>query len=195
MMTKEPVTKVECLKGSKLRSPSRTGVWTLEALGVAAIGAPLPQIPTMIAKGTVSGALLPYEIAPAVRMQDLANYFTDLAPPQPRIASTIFAFLMNKKSYEGLPPDLKKVIDNNSGRKLAPFAAKVWDDIEAKGLKVVRSKKKNKFRTLSAAETATFRATVQPVIERYKAEMKRLGYDGDQLLADTNAIIAKYEKK
>ena len=42
-------------------------------------------------------------------------------------------------------PILKKVIDDNSGRKLAPFAIKVWDRIELDGEKVMHSKPKNKF--------------------------------------------------
>ena len=78
-------------------------------------------------------------------MQDLANYFTTLAPPQPRLSTAIFTFLMNKKKYESLPPDLKKVIDDNSGRNLAPFAIKTWDQIELDGEKVMHSKTKNKF--------------------------------------------------
>jgi hypothetical protein len=41
----------------------------------------------MLSKGTVSGSILPYEIAPAVKMQDLTDHFTTLAPPQPRLST------------------------------------------------------------------------------------------------------------
>src|SRR3970040_23928 len=99
----------------------------------------------MMNKGTISGTILPFEIAPAVKMQDLTNHFTTLAPPQPRLSTAIFTLLMNKKKYESLPPDLKKVIDDNSGRKLAPVAIEIWDRIELDGEKVMHSKPKNKF--------------------------------------------------
>ena len=193
-MTKRPITKMEDLKGMKLRGASRTGVWTLEALGVSAIGTPLPQLPPMLAKGTVDGSLLPYEIAPAVKMQELVNYFTVLSPPQQRLGTVVFTFLMNKNSYAKLPPDLKKVIDDNSGRKLAPMAAKVWHDIEVRGEAVMHTKKKNHFNTLSPAETAKIKAASKPVYDRFFAEMKKLGFDGEQMLADARAMIEKYAK-
>ena len=99
----------------------------------------------MLTKGTVNGSILPYEIAPAVKMQDLTDYFTTLAPPQPRLSTAIFTFLMNKQKYESLPPDLKKVIDNNSGANLVDAAIKTWDPIEVEGEKVMHTKAKNKF--------------------------------------------------
>src|SRR5215475_4848654 len=120
-MTRDPIKTVADFKGMKLRSYSRTNAWILEAVGVTPVQVALPELVPMLNKGTVTGTILPYEIAPAVKMQDLTSYFTTLSPPQPRLSTAIFTFLMNKKKYESLPPDLKKVIDDNSGRKLAPF--------------------------------------------------------------------------
>jgi TRAP-type C4-dicarboxylate transport system substrate-binding protein len=193
-MTKDPITKVEDFKGMKLRSYSRTNAWILEALGAVPLQLPLPELVPMLSKGTVSGSILPYEIAPAVKMQDLTNYFTTLAPPQPRLSTAIFTFLMNKKKYESLPPDLKKVIDNNSGRKLAEFAIKTWDRIEIDGEKVMHTKKKNKFSSLSPAETAKFKKMVQPVFDRFKKMLDAGGDDGAKLLAEVEALEEKYSK-
>ena len=145
-MTEKPIRTVEDFKGRKLRSYSRTNAWILEALGAVPLQLPLPELVPMMSKGTISGTILPFEIAPAVKMQDLANYFTTLAPPQPRLSTAIFTLLMNKKKYESLPPDLKKVLDDNSNRKLAPRVIKIWDQVELAGEKVVRSKKEESFR-------------------------------------------------
>ena len=177
-MTKDPINKVEDFQGMKLRSYSRTNAWILEALGATPLQVALPELAPMLSKGTVTGSILPYEIAPAVKMQDLTEYFTTLAPPQPRLSTAIFTFLMNKSKYESLPPDLKKVIDDNSGRNLAPHAIKVWDQIELDGEKVMRSKPKNKFVELSAAETAKFKQKVQPVFDRFKKLLDDSGADG-----------------
>jgi TRAP-type transport system periplasmic protein len=193
-MTKDPINKVEDFKGMKLRSYSRTNAWILEALGATPLQVALPELAPMLSKGTVSGSILPYEIAPAVKMQDLTEYFTTLAPPQPRLSTAIFTFLMNKQKYESLPPDLKKVIDDNSGRNLAPFAIKVWDQIELDGEKVMRSKPKNKFVSLSAEETAKFKTMVQPVFDRFKKLLDDSGADGAKILADVEALEEKYSK-
>jgi TRAP-type C4-dicarboxylate transport system substrate-binding protein len=193
-MTKDPIKTVEDFKGAKLRSYSRTNAWILEALEAAPLQLPLPELVPMMSKGTISGTILPYEIAPAVKMQELANYFTTLAPPQPRLSTAIFTFLMNKKKYESLPADLKKVIDDNSGRKLAPEAIAIWDRIEVAGEKVVRSKSKNKFSSLSAAETAKFKKKVQPVFARFVKMLDDSGANGKQILAEVEALEAKYSK-
>ena len=144
-MTRDPINKVEDFKGMKLRSYSRTNAWILEALGAAPLQVALPELAPMLSKGTVTGSILPYEIAPSVKMQDLTDYFTTLAPPQPRLSTSIFTFLMNKAKYESLPPDLKKVIDDNSGANLVDLAIKTWDQVELDGEKVMHSKPKNKF--------------------------------------------------
>jgi len=193
-MTKGPINKVEDFKGMKIRSPSRTGTWIIEALGATGVQLPLPELAPMLTKGTVNGAILTYEIAPAVKMQELADYFTTLSGSQSRMATTVFAFLMNKNKYNSLPPDLKKVIDDNSGRNLAPFAIKVWDMIDADGLKVMHTKSKNKFVALNPAETEKFRKAVAPVTERLKVEIDKQGANGAKVIADTKALVEKYAK-
>jgi TRAP-type C4-dicarboxylate transport system substrate-binding protein len=194
-MAKTPITKVSDFKGMKLRSYSRTNAWILEALGAAPVQVPLPALPPMMSKGTVNGSILPYEIAPAVKMQDLASHFTTLAPPQERLSVSIFTLLMNKAKYEALPNDLKRVIDANAGRNLAPIAIEVWDRIERNGEKVVRSKKKNQFHQLSAAETAKFKAMVRPVFKRFEKMLDDAGDNGKAVIADAEALISKYSKK
>ncbi len=193
-MTRDPINKVEDFKGMKLRTPSRTNAWILEALGGVPVQVALPELAPMLSKGTVSGSLLTYEIAPAVKMQDLVEYFTTLHGPQPRMSTTIFTFLMNKAKYESLPADLKKVIDDNSGRNVAPFAINVWDMIDADGLKVMQSKSKNKFVTLSAEETEKYRKAVQPVYDRFRAELDKTGDNGAKVIADAQALVEKYSK-
>jgi TRAP-type C4-dicarboxylate transport system substrate-binding protein len=193
-MTKDTIRTVEDFKGIKLRTPSRTSAWIVEAVGGAPLQVALPELPPMLSKGTVSGAVLTYEIAPAVKMQDLVDQFTTFSGPQPRMGTTPFMFLMNKAKYDGLPADLKKVIDSNSGRNLAPFAIKVWDMIDEDGLKVMRTKPKNRFITLSPEETAKFKKAVQPVFTRFKEEIDKSGADGAKLIADAEALVEKYSK-
>jgi TRAP-type C4-dicarboxylate transport system substrate-binding protein len=193
-MTKDPINKVDDFKGMKLRSYSRTNAWILEALEATPLQVALPELVPMLNKGTVSGSILPYEIAPAVKMQDLTDYFTTLAPPQPRLSTAIFTLLMNKAKYDSLPPDLKKIIDANSGRNLAPRAIEIWDRIELDGEKVMRSKPKNKFVSLSAEETAKFKTKVQPVFDRFTKLLSDSGADGKKVLADVEAMIAKHAK-
>ena len=192
--TKKPILKMADLKGLKLRAASRGGVWLLEALGATGVGLPLPQIPQALSKGVIDGVTLPYEIAPAVKTQDLVSHFSKLAGAQPRLGTNVFTFLMNKASYDKLPADLQKVIDANSGRNIALAAGENWDAIEAPGRKVIEAKSKNKFHVIPAAEVAKMKAAAEPVFERWYAEMDKAGIDGRKLVSDARALVAKYSK-
>ena len=140
------------------------------------------------------GVKTPQVAAPAVKTPDLVSHFSILAGDQPRLGTNVFTFLMNSNSYNKLPKNLRAVIDKNSGGNIAARAGKNWDAIEAPGLAVVKSKKKNKFHTIPATEVAKMKAAAQPVFERWFAEMKKIGVDGPALLADARDLIAKHSK-
>ena len=194
MTKRKKITKMSDLKGLKIRTATRAGGWYLKSLGAVPIGAPLPQIPQMLSKGVIEGAMLPFEIAPAIKMQELATNFIQLAGDQPRMNTSTFSFLMNKASYAKLPADLKKVIDDLSGRNIAEWAGQNWADIEIPARKVMASKKKNNFLTIPPVEVAKMKAAAKPAIDRWLKQMKRKGVDGDALLKDARAMIAKYRK-
>ena len=192
MTKRKAITKLSDLKGVKIRTATRAGGWYLKSLGAVPIGAPLPKIPQMISKGVIEGAMLPYEIAPAIKMQELVSNFTILSGDQPRMNTSTFSFLMNKASYNKLPADLRKVIDDNSGRNIAKWAGQNWADIEIPARKVMASKKKNKFHIMPPAEVAKMKAAAKPAIDRWLNQMKKKGIDGQALLDDARAMIAKY---
>ena len=192
--TKDPVLKMDDLKGKKIRAASRGGVWLLEALGATGVGLPLNEIPPALSKGVIDGVTLPYEIAPAVKTQDLVSHFSELAGPQPRLGTNVFTFLMNKDSYAKLPPDMKKVIDDHSGRNIAKWAGENWAAIEVPGKKVVASKPKNKFHTIPLAEVEKMKKAAEPVFDRWYAEMKKINVDGEALVADARSMIDKYSQ-
>ncbi len=192
--TKKPIRRMSDLKGMKIRAASRAGVWLLEAIGATGVGMPLPRIPPALSKGVIDGVTLPYEIAPAVKTQDLVSHFSILSGSRPRLGTNVFTFLMNKKSYNSLSRELKKAIDDNSGRNIAQWAGQNWRDIEKPGLKVVQSRKKNKFYTIPPDEVAKMKAAAKPVFTRWFKEMKKNGIDGEALLADARRLIDKYSK-
>lgn len=192
--TKTPIQKMSDLKGQKLRAASRGGVWLLEALGATGVGLPLPQIPQALSKGVIDGVTLPYEIAPAVKTPELVSHFSTLAGSQPRLGTNVFTFLMNKDSYDSLPPDLRKVIDDNSGRNIAQAAGQNWRDIETPGRKIVEAQAKNKFYVIPEGEVAKMKTAAEPVFQRWYAEVAKAGIDGPALVSDARALIDKYAK-
>ena len=194
IMSRKPITKVADLKGVKIRILNRAGAWYFAGLGANPIGAPLPQLPQMLAKGVVTATTLPFEIAPAVKMQDLVSHFSQMSGAQARIHTGFFSLLMNKASYRKLSPEQKAVLDKNSGRNIAAWAGQNWRDIEKPGERVMRSKKKNKFYTISPEETAKFKAAAKPVVARWVKEMDKRGFKGQALYDEAVALVQKHTK-
>ncbi|MDP4593325.1 MAG: TRAP transporter substrate-binding protein [Beijerinckiaceae bacterium] len=194
-MTKKPIMTMADLKGMKIRAASRGGVWLLNALGATGVGLPLPAIPAALSKGVIDGVTVTYEIVPSIKVPDLVSNYTTVSGEQPRLGTNIFTFLMNKNSYAKLSPELKKVIDDHSGRNIAKWAGQNWLDVEKPGIEAVKKLKKNKFHVISPAETAKIKKAAEPVIAQWMAEMKKINADGPAMLKDARDLIAKYAKK
>ena len=111
----------------------------------------------------------------------------------PRIATCVFLFAMNYNTYECLPADLKKVIDANSGRRIAEMAGRNWDEIEKPG-KDAAQKAGNTFPVMPVAEVDRVRAAVKPEIDRFLKELAAAGFDANALYAEVQALIKKYAK-
>jgi TRAP-type C4-dicarboxylate transport system substrate-binding protein len=99
---------------------------------------------------------------------------------------------MNKAKYDSLPPELKSVLDANSGQVAASMAGTMWDN---EGVAVADTVKQrgNTVTTLSREEAARWRKATEPVIEAWHKQMKDRGADSGKLLETARALLAKYE--
>lgn len=188
-----PIQKLEDYRGLKIRTPNRGGSVYLRSVGATPIGAPVPEVPNMLSKGILDGALLPYEIARPLKIHELVRYHSELAGPQPRPGTSVFLFGMNRKKYESLPADLRKVIDDHSGRRIAAWAGQNWDDIEKPG-KEAAQKAGNQFPVMPPAEVERVRAAVEPEIDRFLKELAGGRFDARALYTEVQALIRKYTK-
>ena len=117
-------------RGSSCASPTRLAGEALKALGATAIPMPIPQVPESLAQRVIDGCVVPWEVVPAIKLDELVKFHTEI-PGSPTLYTASFFLAMNKAKYDGLPPDLKAAIDKNSGMKFAELAGKMWDDAGA----------------------------------------------------------------
>jgi TRAP-type C4-dicarboxylate transport system substrate-binding protein len=186
------IKTMEDLKGLKLRFPTRLAGEALKALGANAIGMPVPQVPESLAQRVIDGAVIPWEVVPSVKVQELVKFHTEI-PGSPTFYVATFILAMNKAKYEALAPDLKAIIDRNSGAAAAGMAGKVWDEQAITVSEMVR-KRGNTITVIDEAEAARWRKTTEPVIEAWIKSTKDKGLDGEKLLASARAALAKHEK-
>jgi TRAP-type transport system periplasmic protein len=186
------VKTMDDLKGLKLRSPNRLAGEALKALGATAVPMPIPQVPESIAQRAIDGAVVPWEVVPAIKLDELVKFHTEI-PGSPTFYTASFFLAMNKAKYDGLPADLKAVIDKNSGMKFAELAGNMWDDAGALVLERVK-KRGNTIITISADEKAKWITATKPVIDAWIAQVKDKNLDGGKLIEQAKALVAKYDK-
>ena len=191
--SKNPIRKLEDLKGMKVRGGSRVINIMLEQLGATPIGMPVPAVGEALSKGVIDATTIPWEVVPSVKVQQIVKNHTGFTGDKGLYTQT-FALAMNKASYDKLPADLKKVIDANSGIAVAGMLGKVMDDGDKVGLALAQ-KAGNNIITLDAAETARWKRAANGVRAVWFKEVAEKGIDGPKLAAEAEALIDKYSKK
>ncbi|MDQ7742948.1 TRAP transporter substrate-binding protein [Hydrogenophaga pseudoflava] len=190
--TKQPVVGLESLRGMKVRGGSRIINNMLTKLGATPVGMPVPAVTDALSKGTIDGTTIPWEVTPSLKVTELVKNHTTFAGKEGLYTQT-FAFSMNKASYEKLPPDLKKVIDDNSGQVAAALFGKAMDDGDKVGREIA-VKAGNKITELELAEVQRWKRTASTVETDWINEVKAKGIDGARLASEARALIAKYNK-
>lgn len=190
--TKKPVNGLEDLRGMKIRGGSRIINNMLTKLGATPVGMPVPAVTEALSKGVIDGATIPWEVVPSLKVHELVKNHTTFAGNRGLFTQT-FAFSMNKSSYEKLPPDLKKVIDNNSGVETAALFGRAMEEGDKAG-RAAATGAKNNMVALDAAETQRWLRTASTVEDDWVAEVGKKGMDGKKLTSEARALIAKYNK-
>jgi len=185
------VTTMEEMKGLKVRAPTRIGTKFLTALGMTPVQMPLPQVPEAISKGVIDGAMVPWEGTPPIKLHEIAKYALDNAPGQPKMSNSIFVIAMNQAKYDGLPPDLKKVIDANSGLELSRQIGRTFDGTTEPARRLAAAAG-DVFDTLSPQEYAKWQAATAGVEKEWISEVGAKGANGQALLDDARALLRKY---
>ncbi len=185
----KPIIYFSDLQGLKIRAPTRSINEALKALGANPVGMPVPQVPQALTTGVIDGAVIPFEVANVLKVHELVKFHSIV----PGFYTSVFIFAMNKAKYEGLPAELRKAIDDNSGLGLAKELGKVWDVAEKPGLEAAQ-KRNNRFNTMDGPELDKARTATQPVIDAWVKAATAKGLDGKKMLDEARALIAKYGK-
>ena len=181
------------LKGLKMRAPTRQVTKLLGALGATPVGMPLPAITDALSKGTINGCVIPWEVVPAVKVHELTKFHTEFPPNSTALYTTTFVMAMNKAKYDSLSPDLKKVIDANSGPQTSGWLGKVQQSNDVPGRKAA-VERGNSIITMGNSEVADFIKRSSQVDDEWVADMNKRGFNGAKLLQSAKDLIAKHGK-
>lgn len=173
---KKPVYKMEDLKGLKMRSHGLSAK-VVQALGGTPVGMPMTETYDAIMKGVAEGVMCPAEAMKGWKLAEVINYETQNFGSA---YSTGFFVVMNKPRWNGLPPDIQKIIEQVNV-EYAEKQGKIWDEIDKEGRDLMMQPGK-KIIPLSKTEDARWAKQVSPVLQDYVKDTKAKGLPGDQAL-------------
>ncbi len=189
-----PITKLEDLKGMKVRGGSRVINIMLEQLGATPVGMPVPAVGEALSKGVISATTIPWEVVPALKVQQIAKNSTGFSGGKGLYTQT-FAVAMNKASYDKLPPDLKKVIDANSGM-VGRGDVRQGDGRRRQGRPGHRTEGRQQHHHARAPrKPQRWQRTANGTRAIWYKEVSGKGLDGQKLAAEAAALVEKYSKK
>ncbi|MBX3573523.1 MAG: TRAP transporter substrate-binding protein [Mesorhizobium sp.] len=189
--TSKQVKTMEDMSGLKLRSAGRYGAKVLEALGALPIQMPAGEIVDSLNRGVIDGAYLPWSAVGLLKLQETMKHFTDFSDGQKRMYTSVQIVAMSQQTYDGLPDDLKKVIDDNRGSEASvqfgdAFASTAEEEkksLAAAGADIT---------ILPDAEYERWQKAAEKIAEGWVADANKKGLDGANLLEKARAAVAKY---
>jgi TRAP-type transport system periplasmic protein len=180
------------LKGLRIKVSSTQLGLMLSAFGAEPKLLPAPAVGSEIDQGHLDGALFPYEVIPTFELQKRINHITEFAGDR-GLFTAVFILAMSRSAYMGLPPELRQVIDDNSGMRLAAELGRLFDEFEAVGREAYEASGGAVNFVKGDQYDAWYRQS-QPVIDAWVRQQKEHGADGEMLLRSAKDLVAKYSR-
>uniref|UniRef100_A0A7C2K1Q6 TRAP transporter substrate-binding protein n=1 Tax=candidate division WOR-3 bacterium TaxID=2052148 RepID=A0A7C2K1Q6_UNCW3 len=126
---KKPVRKLSDAKGLKLHIVPGLQVALAEAMEAVPVDMAGAEVYMALQTGTIDGHFKGYSPLPNFKWCEVTKYVTE-----PKLGSVFFAVAMNRKSYERLPKDIQKLVDEMAqDPKYSYISAKQMDDLTEAG--------------------------------------------------------------
>lgn len=160
------------MKGMRIRRPSAVAGDILESMGASPVGLPANDIYTSLQRGVVDGLSFPWEAVKTFKIDEVTKYHTNI----PFYSSGLMV-TMNNDTYNGLPADLQKVIDDNSGMALAKKVGEVFDKHDKTVLQEARDKGDEFVEIPDPLNDAAWKGPLEKGTQKYLNDVKALGLD------------------
>jgi len=187
IMSKVPVRNLADLKGLDIRASGGAAV-IISALGGNAVGMPMSATPEALQKGVVKGLFSSLEVMKDFKFAELCKYVT--------LTDTVvypFAVVMNMNTWNSLPADIKKVLDDLALEQCR-WTGDYMDNHVQEANKWSQETQKVEFIALSPEEKAKWDEKLKFITDKWIEEAKAKGLSGEAIVDDIMALIKKHSK-
>lgn len=171
----KPVRVMEDFKGLKLRTAGGFVTDALKALGAAPVPIVLGDVYTSLQTGVIGGVVMGPSAFPGYKLQEVIKHATRF-----KFGTTTHVFAMNTATWEKIPADLRKIIEE-AVRKWGGYQMAMWQKDDTFVTKVLMDKGGTTY-TLPQAEEARWIETLKPIVNNWLADLKAKGLRADELM-------------
>jgi TRAP-type C4-dicarboxylate transport system substrate-binding protein len=182
---RKAVRNLDDLKGLELRASGGVAQ-VLKALGATPVGMPQSATPEALQKGVVQGAASSLETLKDFKYAGLCKYVTMMdGPVYP------FAVVMNWDSWNKLPKDVQKVMDDLAWEQ-SEWTGKYMDDHVNESIDWSKKNHSIEIIELSGAEKAKWDALLAPISDKWIKDAKEKGLPAEAIVDDIKALAKKW---
>jgi len=191
--TGKKIQTVRDFRGLRMRTPSTTVGVALAKLGAVPLGIPLNMIGDTIASGYVDAIAYGWDSVTTTKgaggkfLVDQLNVAIDA-----RLAAPALMIVMNRAKWEAMPDDLKKIIEKHSS-DIAMGSARIREAQEAVTKKKLQNDPRITALTFNDEQRAELLRVTAPAVVEWKANMAKLGIDGERLYTRAKELIQQYK--
>jgi TRAP-type C4-dicarboxylate transport system substrate-binding protein len=180
----KPITTLEELKGKKVRSPSAVQSDVAKALGAVPVNMPITNVYTSLERGVIDGFIAGPSALFSFKLDEVVKSMTTGFSA----GNLVLLMVMNKKAYEALSPEHKKIIGETTGPALGLRGAKAYDEQGDKALELARKRPGSQVVEFSQAEQAKIHKAAEPMIDEWIAAREKEGYKAREMYNAAKAI-------
>jgi TRAP-type C4-dicarboxylate transport system substrate-binding protein len=191
--TGKKIESVKDFRGLRMRTPSTTVGVALAKLGAVPLGIPLNMIGDTIASGYVDAIAYGWDSTTTTKGVAGKNLVDQLKVViDARLAAPALMIVMNRATWDSMPADLRKIVEKHAS-DLAMGSARIREAQEAITKKKLQSDPRFTALAFSDQQRAELQAVTAPAVAEWKANMAKLGIDGEKLYTRPRELIQQYK--
>jgi len=185
--SKKPIRGIADLKGRRYRAPTPTDVAMMKSLGALPIGMPATHMAENLQKGTIDGVVTDPMGVYAFKLGGMIKYYTPMF-----VSAISFGLVINPKSYDRLPGDLKALVDDLGTKKSAvQMGDWSWGADSPKFAKYMKAANLVDIPLSPAADAEMHKQAVR-VMDQRIAGLEKKGLPARAVYNKLKALSAKY---
>jgi TRAP-type transport system periplasmic protein len=184
--SKQPVRRLEDMKGLKVRAADKTVADVVTALGGAPISVPAIEVYQALSQGVVGASVAGFVLVTAFKLTEVVKHHLEGLP----LGAPAGFIVMNRAAYDRLSPKGRQILDSFTGEALSREIGTYFMNEGIRNKNLVRGMKDHTFHPLAGAEKARWEQALQPVIRNWAASTP----NGEKVLATFRNEIQKGAK-